>query len=201
MLSLKARGFFGIVVNPFAALLARTRLDPDVITVVGTLGTVAASVTMLATGHFFVGVLVVTVCVLTDMIDGALARARGATSTWGALLDSTMDRVGDGAIFGSLVYWFAGRGDAPVLAALALFCLVAGAVVSYVKARAEGLGLECNVGFAERAERLIIVLVGTGLDGLGVRYVLALALWFLAAASLITVAQRFVEVRRQVAPR
>lgn len=200
MLSANHRGVIGIFLKPFAAVLARTRLTPDAITVFGTLGTVAGSLTLLRTGRFFVGVVVVTLFVLTDLLDGALARARGGGSTWGAFLDSTMDRIGDAAIFGSLVLWFAGDGDQPVLAALALFCLVSGAVTSYVKARAESLGLRCDVGFAERAERLIIVLVGTGLDGLGVPYVQALALWVLSAATVVTVVQRMIAVRRQLAP-
>lgn len=199
MLSANYRGVVGLFVKPFAALLARTRLTPDAITVVGTLGTVAGSLTLLRTGRFFVGTVVVTVFVLTDLIDGALARARGGGSTWGAFLDSTMDRIGDAAIFGALVLWFAGDGADPLLASLALFCLVSGAVTSYIKARAESLGLDCNVGFAERAERLIIVLVGTGLDGLGVPYVQAVALWVLSAATVLTVAQRMLVVHRQLA--
>ncbi len=136
--------------------------------------------------------------VLFDMLDGALAKARGGATVWGALLDSTLDRVTDGAMFAAVVWHFArGDDDQPWLAGLALFCLVAGAVISYVKARAEGLGLRCDVGIAERAERLILVLVGTGLDGLGVPYVLAGLLWVLAVASVVTIAQRMVFVRAQ----
>jgi CDP-diacylglycerol---glycerol-3-phosphate 3-phosphatidyltransferase len=198
VLNLHAREAVGVVVRPLAALVARTRITPNVVTAVGTTGTVVGALTLLRTGRFFVGVLVVTAFVLTDMLDGALARARGGGSTWGAFLDSTLDRVGDAAIFGALVLWFAGAGDQQVLAGLALYCLASGAVTSYVKARAEGLGLRCDVGFAERAERLILVLVGTGLDGLGVPFVLALALWVLAAATTLTVVQRMVEVRRQL---
>jgi CDP-diacylglycerol--glycerol-3-phosphate 3-phosphatidyltransferase len=199
MLNVRARGPIGVVVNPLVDLLARTGLTPNALTVAGAVGTVAGAA-LIARGELFWGVLLTTVFVLFDMIDGRLARAQGTSGPWGALLDSTLDRLSDGVIFAALVVWF-GRSspqDEPWLAALALFCLVAGALVSYVKARAEGLGLSCNVGFAERAERLIIVLVGTGLAGLGVRYVLAIALWFLAAASVVTIGQRLVAVRRQV---
>jgi CDP-diacylglycerol---glycerol-3-phosphate 3-phosphatidyltransferase len=198
MLNVRARGPIGVVVNPLVALLAKTGLTPNALTVAGAVGTVLGAA-LIARGELFWGVVVTTIFVLFDLIDGRLARAQGTSGPWGALLDSTLDRLSDGVIFGALVIWF-GRApqDEPWLAGLALFCLLAGALVSYVKARAEGLGLTCNVGFAERAERLIIVLVGTGLAGLGVGYVMAAALWFLAAASVITIGQRLVAVRRQV---
>jgi CDP-diacylglycerol--glycerol-3-phosphate 3-phosphatidyltransferase len=95
------------------------------------------------------------------------------------------------------VLWFTGDGDSRLLAVVALFCLVSGSIVSYAKARAEGLGLRCDVGLAERAERLILVLIGTALAGFGVPVALAVLLWVLAAASAVTVVQRALEVRRQ----
>jgi CDP-diacylglycerol--glycerol-3-phosphate 3-phosphatidyltransferase len=85
-----------------------------------------------------------------------------------------------------------------LLLCLALFCLISGALVSYARARAEGVGINASVGIAERGERLIIALVAVGLDGLGVPYVLAAGLWLVALASVITVAQRYLAVRRQV---
>ena len=119
-------------------------------------------------------------------------------SSWGAYLDSTLDRVGDSAIFGGLVLWYAGHGDDIVMASLALACLILGSVVSYAKARAEGLGMTANVGIAERADRLVAVLVTTGLVGLGLpEVVLGVVLALLALASLVTVVQRMVTVRRQ----
>lgn len=199
MLNVRARGPIGIVVNPLVELLARTGLTPNALTIAGAVGTVAGA-TLIARGELFWGVVATTLFVLFDMIDGRLARAQGTSGPWGALLDSTLDRLSDGVIFAALVIWFgySAPHNEPWLAALALFCLLAGALVSYVKARAEGLGLTCDVGFAERTERLIIVLVGTGLAGLGLRYVLAGALWFLAAASVVTIGQRLAAVRRQV---
>lgn len=199
MLNVRARGPIGVVVNPMVDLLARTGLTPNALTIAGAIGTVAGA-GLIASGHLFWGVIATTVFVLFDMIDGRLARAQGTSGPWGALLDSTLDRLSDGVIFAALVIWFGRRAphDQPWLAGLALFCLLAGALVSYVKARAEGLGLSCDVGFAERAERLIIVLVGTGLAGLGVSYILAVALWFLAVASVVTIGQRLAVVRRQV---
>ncbi|HVB26616.1 MAG TPA: CDP-alcohol phosphatidyltransferase family protein, partial [Mycobacteriales bacterium] len=174
----------------------------DVVTVVGTAGVVAGALAFYPRGRFFLGTVVITCFVFSDLVDGAIARARGSAGVWGAFLDSSLDRIGDGAVFGGLVLYYAGRGHSPTLAAVALYDLVAGAVTSYVKARAEGLGLRCDVGLAERSERLIIVLVATGLSGLFALPVLrSIALWGLAAATTITVAQRLIAVHRQaVAP-
>ncbi len=126
-------------------------------------------------------------------------KTAASASRFGAWLDSTCDRVADAAIFSGLALWFAGDGDDRLLLSLSLFCLVTGSIVSYAKARAEGLGLRCDVGLAERAERLILVLAGTLLAGLGVDAALPVLLWVLAAASAVTVVQRLVEVRRQAA--
>jgi len=121
----------------------------------------------------------------------------GRSSSWGAFLDSTLDRLGDAAVFSGLVLWFSGDGDSELTAVFALACLVLGSVVSYSKARAEGLGMTANVGITERADRLVIILVCTGLDGLGVPYVQAAALWVLAVGSTVTIGQRAMAVRKQ----
>jgi len=204
MLNIHARARVAVVLDPIGAALARTSLSPDLVTTVGTVGVLLGSVLLYAwRGQLFWGSVVVAISVLADMLDGALARARGTASRWGAFLDSSLDRVADAAIFGSLAWWFAfGSGaGAPsrALVLACLLCLVLGAVTSYVKARAEGLGMTCNVGFAERSERLIIVLIGTGLSGLGIPYIQAVALWALVIASVITVGQRVATVRRQSA--
>src|SRR4051812_37239592 len=116
----------------------------------------------------------------------------------GAFLDSTLDRIGDGAVFGALALWYAGDGDNTTLCAVAIYDLVLGAVTSYAKARAESLGMTANVGIAERSERLIAILVLTGLSGLFDLPVLrSIGLWGLAVATTITVAQRIREVHRQ----
>jgi CDP-diacylglycerol--glycerol-3-phosphate 3-phosphatidyltransferase len=137
--------------------------------------------------------------VLTDMLDGTLARIKGTTGKFGAFLDSTMDRVADAAVFGGIAAWFVLGGHDKLLAGVSVFCLVAGALVSYAKARAESLGLTCDVGFAERTERLIIGLVAIGLSGLGVPYVLPIGLWLLAAVSLFTFGQRVWAARQSAA--
>lgn len=198
MLNLHVRPALAKVVDPVAKALLRAGVGPDVITVAGTLGAVIGALVFFPRGMFFTGTAIVFFSVLTDLLDGTMARMRGTSSRWGAFLDSTCDRIADAAIFSGLVLWYAGDGGSLLLCGVALFCLVAGSIVSYAKARAEGLGMRCDVGLAERAERLIIVLLGTFLVGLTApEWVLAVALWVLAAATAITVGQRLVEVRRQ----
>ncbi|KQC39167.1 MULTISPECIES: phosphatidylinositol phosphate synthase [unclassified Frankia] len=197
MLASKARPQIQKVLDPVSQWAARSSVSPDVVTIIGTIGVAGAALGFFTRGVFFLGTIVITLFVFSDLIDGVIARARGISSKWGAFLDSTSDRVGDSAIFGSLVVWYAGDGDSLPLVVAALVCLVAGSITSYVKARAEGLGFTCNVGFAERGERLLILLVAAGLYGLGVPYLLPAALWFLVGATSLTVVQRVVHVYRQ----
>ena len=199
MLNRYARAFFTKVLSPVAALLVRLGVSPDVVTVVGTLGVAVGALAFYPRGELLVGTLVITAFVFADTLDGIMARSLGRSSSWGAYLDSTLDRVGDAAVFGGLVLWYAGDGANAYMAALALACLILGSVVSYAKARAEGLGMTANVGIAERADRLVAVLVATGLTGLfGLpTVVLGVVLGLLAVASLVTVVQRILEVRRQ----
>src|SRR5712691_7615912 len=184
---------------PAGELLARTPVTPNALTITGALGVSAGALALFPTGHLFAGTVVCTLFVLADMLDGALARVKGTSGSWGAFLDSTLDRVADAAIFGGLTMWFVLGGHNDVLAAVTLFCLVAGALVSYAKARAEGLGMRCDVGIAKRSERLLIVLAATELSGLGVPYVLPAGLWLLAAASAVTFGQRVLAVRQAAA--
>ena len=187
------------VLTPIGQLLARTPVTPNALTIIGTIGMSAGALWLFPTGHLFAGVLVCTGFVLTDMLDGTLARIKGTTGKFGAFLDSTMDRVADAAVFGGIAAWFVLGGHNKVLAGVSVFCLVTGALVSYAKARAESLGLSCDVGFAERTERLIIGLVAIGLAGLGVPYVLPIGLWLLAAASAFTFGQRVWAARQSAA--
>jgi CDP-diacylglycerol--glycerol-3-phosphate 3-phosphatidyltransferase len=199
VLGLSARPVVEKVVAPLIARLARGGVTPDLVTVVGTLGAVAGAVLLFGTGHLFWGTVVVTFSVLLDLLDGALARARGGGTVFGAVLDSAGDRVADAAIFGALIWWYSGAGDNRLLVLLALLCLVLGVLTSYVKARAEGVGIACNVGIVERLERLLLVLFGTGLTGLGVPYALHVGLWVLLAGSAVTVVQRILAVHRGAA--
>ncbi len=187
--------------SPVVAGLVRAGVTADAVTLTGTLGAVASAVFLIGTGWLFWGAFAVTVFVLLDMLDGALARARGGGSVFGAVLDSTGDRAADAAIFGALVWWYSGDGDNRLFVLLALLCLVLGVLTSNVKARAEGVGIPCDVGIVERTERLILVLVGTGFSGLGIPYAVHVALWALLVGSAVTVGQRFLAVRRAAADR
>ncbi len=198
MLNRFARAFITKLFTPVARLLLRLGISPDIVTVVGTVGVCVGALAFYPRHEFFWGTIVITVFVFSDTVDGVMARMSGRSSSWGAYLDSTLDRVGDSAIFGGLVLYYAGQGGQLFMAGLALACLILGSVVSYAKARAEGLGMTANVGIAERADRLVAVLAATGLVGLGLPEVLlTVVLALLAVASLVTVVQRMLVVRRQ----
>ncbi|MEU3466235.1 phosphatidylinositol phosphate synthase [Streptomyces sp. NPDC006733] len=206
MLNKYARAFFTRVLTPFASFLLRIGVTPDAVTLIGTGGVMAGALVFYPRGEFFWGTVVITLFVFSDLVDGNMARQSGVSSRWGAFLDSTLDRVADSAVFGGLALWYAGGGDDLVLCAVTLFCLASGQVVSYTKARGEAIGLPVNVnGLVERAERLVITLVLCGLAGLhkfGVPYIewlLPIALWVVAAGSLVTLIQRVVTVRREAA--
>ena len=187
------------LLTPIGNALARTPITPNALTITGTIGMSAGALALFPTGHLFAGTMVCTGFVVTDMLDGTLARIKGTTGAFGAFLDSTLDRVADAAVFAGLAGWFVLGGHSRLMAGVALYCLVAGILVSYAKARAEGLGLRCDVGIAERTERLLIGLVAAGLSGLGVPYVLPAGLWLLAAASTVTFGQRVLAARRSAA--
>ena len=190
------------VMTPIASLFLRLGISPDVVTIVGTVGVCVGALAFYPRGQLLVGTLVVTLFIFSDNVDGVMARMSGRQGPWGAYLDSTLDRVGDAAIFGGLVLYFAGVLQSMLGAGLALACLILGFVVSYSKARAEGLGMTANVGIAERADRLLVALVTTFLVGLGVpAWVLVAVLGLLSLASLVTVIQRMVAVRRQALTR
>ncbi len=182
--------------NPLAARLVKWGISPNTVTVLGTVGVVAGSVLLVTRGELGWGLVVITVAVLTDLLDGAMARMKNDTSRFGALLDSTMDRLADGAILGSLAFWLAVTEDYTTMVGVGV-ALIAGQTVSYVKARAEGLGFACDVGIAERAERLVILGVGGLLYVFSVPYGLPVAVWVLAAVSVFTVFQRLLHVRSQ----
>jgi CDP-diacylglycerol---glycerol-3-phosphate 3-phosphatidyltransferase len=191
------RPYLTRLLTPVGEALARTPVTPNAITITGTCGMVAGALWLFPTGHLFAGTMVCTFFVVADMLDGVLARIKGTSGAWGAFLDSTLDRVSDAAVFAGLAIWLARTGQGP-LAVVALFCLVAGLLVSYAKARAEGLGVRCDVGIAERTERLLIGLSSAGLYGLGVPYVLAIGLWVLAVLSAVTFGQRVYAVHAAI---
>lgn len=198
------RQFWSDVWAPLGDLLLKWGIKPDWVTIVGTIGVSAGALWFFPRGQFFVGVLVITAFVFSDIIDGYMARKSGQSSKWGAFLDSTLDRVGDAAIFGGLVLYYAGDkakadlGDPKLYLYLSLACLVLGNLTSYARARAESLGMTAKGGIAERSDRLVSILVMTGFAGLlHWDFLREITLWALAVASLITVFQRMAIVHKQ----
>ncbi|SDT47254.1 phosphatidylinositol phosphate synthase [Microlunatus soli] len=195
------------VIAPIAAFFVRHNVSPDVITVVGTLGVVVGAAVCYPQGWLWQGTVIIVLFVFADMVDGQMARSTGRASTWGAFLDSSLDRLGDGAVFGGIALYFIhgavldGRqvafGLETIWTAVTLWALVMGQVTSYVKARAEALGFDAGGGLAARADRLLIILFGALVGGLGVPYVLELAVTALAVMSTLTVFQRIAKVYRQ----
>lgn len=193
---LTSRAAYAKLSRPVAKVALRVGFTPDSITIIGTAGSVIAALTLFPIGQLWWGAFAVSVLVLADMLDGAMARERGYGSRFGAVLDAACDRIADGAVFCGLVWWAAfGMGSTSLVVAT-LICLVTSQVISYIKARAEASGLDGGGGLIERPERLIIVLNGAGLSGLfGLPILLHVAMWVLAVASLVTVAQRIHRVR------
>ena len=191
------RGLAAAVLGPLVRLLLRLGVSPDVVTIAGTAGVVVAALVCFPQGWLWQGVVVVSVFVFCDMLDGQMAKVSGKATSWGAFLDSTSDRLGDAAVFGGILLYFTNQHGSTLWAAVALAGLVFGQWTSYVKARAESLGFTCWGGLAARADRLVIILLGALVAGLGVPYVLELAVALLAVASMITVVQRILQVRRQ----
>lgn len=201
MINIFARASISRVVDPVGGWLVRAGIGPDAITLTGTIGSVAASLWFFPRGQLLAGSVVVAFFVLLDVLDGAVARARGSGTPWGTVLDATCDRIADGALFAGLTWWCFVVANDRLLAAAALLCLVSAQVISYIKARATASGLTGDGGMAERAERYIITLLGAGLTGLGVPYALAVALWLLAGLQLVTVMQRMLSVWRSASER
>lgn len=198
------RQFWSNVWAPLGNLLLRLGVTPDQVTIVGTLGVSAGALWFFPRGQFFVGVLVVTAFVFSDIIDGYMARKLGKASKWGAFLDSTLDRVGDAAVFGGIMLYYATSdaeadlGDPKIYLYLSFACLVLGNLTSYARAKAESLGMQAKGGIAERSDRLVSILVMTGLAGLfDLPFLREITLWALALASLITVFQRMAIVHKQ----
>ncbi len=197
-LFLMSRAAYAKLSRPVARAALRAGLTPDIVTIVGTAGTVTAALTLFPMGQLWWGAFAVFVFVLADMLDGAMARERGGGTRFGAVLDAACDRIADGAIFAGLLWWAAFGMHNTTLVVAILICLVTSQVISYIKARAEASGLRGDGGIIERPERLVIVLVGAGLSGvpfLHIPWLLHVAVWLLAVASVITVAQRLHTVR------
>ena len=185
------------IIAPLVKTLIKMRVSANQISAIGGLGSVVSALYFFSNGRFFIGVIWVSVFVAFDLFDGAVARASNkGISKWGALLDSTLDRLSDGAIFiGALIY-FIDQND-PLVPVL-LIATFASFMVSYIKARAESLLIKCEGGLAERGERVLIILTAYGLHGLGVNYAMAVGIWLLALISVFTMIQRMMIVYKAV---
>ena len=185
------------IIAPLVKTLIKMRVSANQISAIGGLGSVVSALYFFSNGRFFIGVIWVSVFVAFDLFDGAVARASNkGISKWGALLDSTLDRLSDGAIFiGALIY-FIDQND-PLVPVL-LVATFASFMVSYIKARAESLLIKCEGGLAERGERVMIILTAYGLHGLGVNYAMAVGIWLLALISVFTMIQRMMIVYKAV---
>ena len=208
MLGQHGRGLTRALLTRPALAMARAGITPNMLTVAGTVASVSVAVATLPRGHFIAGPPLLAVVLVGDSFDGVLARATGRTSVFGAFLDSTLDRLADGAVFASLAAWAALTMTSDSVAlrtvtvVLALVCVVLAATVPYARARAESIGATASVGIAERTDRLVVALVATFAVGLGApQWVLSAALGYVALASFITVLQRIVAVRHQMTDR
>ncbi len=193
----------GVMLAPFVNLFIRLGISPDVVTLVGTARPgLRGALVFFPQGMLWQGVLFITAFVFSDLIDGAMARKAGRTDDFGAFLDSTLDRVADGALFAGAALYFAWVVEDRLYVALCLVVLVMGAVTSYARAKADHLGYDAKVGIAERPDRLVGFLVPAFFaDLLDLPWLLEAALWILAVAATVTVAQRIWTVRRQALAR
>ena len=177
------------VITPLCRGLLRLGLSANLVSSLGAIGTVLSALYFYPRGNLFGGSLVVLFFILFDLLDGTMARlSDSGSSSWGALLDSTLDRISDASLLAAIMLYLIQTDDR--LIPVILVAIVAGGMVSYVKAKAESLGIECEGGFAERTERLMIALIAISLHGLNLPYILAIGMWILAFASVYTAIER-----------
>lgn len=183
------------IISPTARGMLRIGLTPNSVTAIGATGVIATALIAYPNGNLFGGTVAICVLALSDLFDGTMARlsAKGP-SKWGGFLDSTIDRVTDSAIAMGLLIFLVKKDDP--LSYVLLVSIVSGFLVSYIRAKAESLQIECKGGFAERTERLVILLTAIGFTGLGVEYILTIGVWVLALVSVFTVLQRLLIVRK-----
>jgi CDP-diacylglycerol--glycerol-3-phosphate 3-phosphatidyltransferase len=176
-------------ITPLCRGLLRLGITPNVMTIFGTGIVVLGSITLLAQGKLLASIIVIGIALLTDLLDGTMARISDkGPSKWGNFLDSTLDRIADSAILLALAYYLYEKDD--LLFELVLLTLVISSLVPYARAKAESLGIECKGGFAERPERLLILGISGALFLLGIDSAIAIGVWMLFLTSTFTVLQR-----------
>jgi len=197
MLSASLKPAVTRAINPIARGALRLGLTPNAVTATGALGLIVSALYFYPHQEFFWGTIAISLFALSDLFDGAMARiSQKGASRWGGFLDSTIDRITDSAIMVGLTIALIDSDDR--LAPIALAALVAGGLVSYVRAKAEALNIQCSGGLAERTERLILTLSAIGLDGLGVPYALTIGIWLLLFLANVTVVQRILIVKAAI---
>ena len=185
------------IISPVARFFLRIGLTPNAVTAIGAACVVISAFYFFPQGEFFIGTLVISFFMLSDLFDGAMARISSmGASKWGGFLDSTVDRISDSAVLCGVAIYLIQEDDH--LSIIYLVCLVTGMLIPYIRAKAESMNITCSGGIAERTERAIIVLVGTGLHGLGVPYSLSISAWILAILGVITAFQRLIIVKRAI---
>jgi len=185
------------IISPVARFFLRIGLTPNAVTAIGAACVVISAFYFFPRGEFFIGTLVISFFMLSDLFDGAMARISSmGASKWGGFLDSTVDRISDSAVLCGVAIYLIQVDDH--LSIIYLVCLVTGMLIPYIRAKAESMNIRCSGGIAERTERAIIVLVGTGLHGLGVPYSLSISAWILAILGVITAFQRLIIVKRAI---
>lgn len=185
------------IISPVARFFLRIGLTPNSVTAIGAVCVVGSSIYFFPRGEFFIGTLVISFFMLSDLFDGAMARiSKQGASKWGGFLDSTVDRISDSSILFAVCIYLIDQDDQ--LSIIYLVSIITGMLIPYIRAKAESMSIECSGGIAERTERAIIVLVGTGFHGLGVNYSLAVSAWLLAILGLITTCQRLLIVKRAI---
>lgn len=194
MLSASLKPAVTRAINPIARVALRIGLTPNSVTLIGACGLIISALTLYPSGHLFGGTIAIAIFALSDLFDGAMARiSENGASAWGGFLDSTIDRLTDSAILIGIALYAITENEkiAPVI----LGALVFGLLVSYIRAKAESLQIQCSGGIAERTERLIISLTAIGFEGLGISYSLAIGMWVLLILALATVIQRILIVK------
>jgi len=194
-----ARAFWARIIDPIADLLIKLKVTPDAVTILGAGLSVLTAFIFIPSGHLLSGAIILGIWSLSDLLDGTMARRLGTSSKWGAFLDSTLDRVVDASLLIAIALYFHRqhqRNDLVIVATV--IALAAGQIISYIRARAEALGVDAKVGIAERAERMLIIWGSLIVTGLGFN-ILPMAIYLLAVISGVTVVQRVLHVRKQLA--
>lgn len=208
------RGGWKRIIEPIAQLCVRLRISANAVTIVGSVLSIIVALVTGVTGWLFIGAFILTILVLFDSLDGSVAMLSGGGTRFGAFLDSTLDRIADWATLAGIILYVNLHNDlwyspaetsfpdytTPYITMVTLYAIMTSFVTSYARARAESVGCEAKNGVATRADRLAIILIGMAATGLSHQImVLAAAMTILAVLGTITVIQRILEVRRQMA--